>query len=288
MNRKAFLRLSIAGTGALLGSTRLNLAAGAVSEPTSQADAGVNATIAASDLVSRMTSRPSRSRRAQIEKLINTLMSCGVWYQLDCLYIFAAHHVQAARLNWVRNSQDLTSVNAPLFRIDRGFAGDGASSFLDLNIGAISLERFLANDATMGVYALRGAAASTQIDIGFTGSYLNFAADDGRPRIRANSTDVDPTTIPEGSDSVGLLAWSRRDSHLRVYRNGSLVLSKPVSTGRVADRPVTILKVDSNYSARQVSAAFLGGGLTDRQHAQLNIALTEYLKSVMTSARGPT
>ena len=46
------------------------------------------------------------------------------------LKVQAAHSSQAALLNWVSTSYPSSTVNSPTFTTDRGYAGDGVSSYV--------------------------------------------------------------------------------------------------------------------------------------------------------------
>lgn len=84
----------------------------------------------ANALFARMTVPPSTARKALINTLIGSMINAGAWAEMDCLYVMAAHDAQAARLNWIADQDNLVPVNSPVFTVDRGYAGDGATSYL--------------------------------------------------------------------------------------------------------------------------------------------------------------
>lgn len=105
------------GFGLYLGAANLNTGGGYLPE--------------ASALFARMTTPPSTARKALINTLIGSLIDAGVWSESDCIYVMAAHDAQAARLNWIADQYNLTPVNSPTFTTDRGYAGDGSTSYLN-------------------------------------------------------------------------------------------------------------------------------------------------------------
>jgi hypothetical protein len=82
-------------------------------------------------LLAAMSSQPDATRTTAINTLIAALKTAGIWAKLDVLYILAAHDAQAARLNWkTPASFTATAVNTPTFTTDRGYNGNGSTSYL--------------------------------------------------------------------------------------------------------------------------------------------------------------
>lgn len=244
-------------------------------------DAASQAERVASELCARMTVRPTRARRALIESLIASMMTSGVWAKLDGLYLFAAHDVQAAKLNWVGCAQDITAVNAPTFQIDRGFTGDGVASYLDTNTPANTLEKYAANDATLGTYARASFSGTNQVDVSAgTTAYLN-PHQSGNVIIRGNVSGGSAISISNGGSGAGLTAWSRDASNLTAYRAGSSLGSSAIASGSLAAINVRFLVLaTANFSTRQLQMGFVGQGLSATEHANLNTALVTYLTAI--------
>lgn len=240
------------------------------------------AAAATGELCARMTVRPTIARRTLIENLISSLITAGIWNKLDGFYVLAAHDTQAAKLNWIGGMQDITAVNSPTFQIDRGYTGDGSSSYLDTNTSAAVLEKFTANDASLGVYTRSDIASGSMIDIGKTGggTYLAVSNASNGTFARLNYNSSSAVTISNAGSRTGLFAWTRDASNAYVYRAGSSLGSASIPTGSLSGGNMTILKVDSSYSTRQISAAFISSGLSNTEHAALNTALTTYLTAI--------
>lgn len=238
--------------------------------------------LAAATLVAKMTVAPSALRRALIEELIYDLMIAGIWDKLDGLYVLAAHTEQAAKLNWLGTGmQDLTPVNAPVFEIDRGFTGDGATNYLDTNTPANTLTKYASNDAMMGVYVRTMVTATNRVDISAgTSAYLN-SSQAGSVAARANSSSGSAVLVPHGGTGSGTVAWTRDASNVHIYRGGSLIGSGAVGAGSLASANVRLLVLSTlNYSTRQLQAGFIGKGLSAAEHAALNTALVAYLTAI--------
>lgn len=82
-------------------------------------------------LVARMDVPPDAARVAAIDQVIATLGNAGIWGKLDLLLVLAAHHPQAALLNWKGASYSATTMGAPVFVADRGFFTDGSDDAID-------------------------------------------------------------------------------------------------------------------------------------------------------------
>jgi hypothetical protein len=82
-------------------------------------------------LLSRMTTLPTITRQRQIDTLIGSLKTAGVWAKLDALYVLAAHESATMVLNWVSANYNLTGGTPPTFVADRYIQGNGTTQFYD-------------------------------------------------------------------------------------------------------------------------------------------------------------
>jgi hypothetical protein len=236
----------------------------------------------ASELCARMTVRPTRARRTLVRNLYQSLQATGILSKLDAFYVFAAHHVQAAQLNWIGCAQDAIAVNAPTFQVDRGFTGNGTSAYLDTSTPANTLELFAANAATMGVYVRQVLSGSIHIDLSAGGaSYINPNST-GNVVLRANTSSGSAVSVSNGGNATGLFAWTRDATTAYVYRAGSQLGTGGVATGALASTNVMFFRDASgaSYSGRQLAAGFIGGSLSPADHANLNTALLSYLTAI--------
>jgi hypothetical protein len=240
-------------------------------------------------LLDRMDVRAPDSRRVLIEGLMRDLMQAGVWDKLDALYVFAAHHPQAGRLNWKsRVVGDAVGVNSPVFEVDRGFTGDSTTAYLDTGTFPASFVRYKASDASVGVY-VRSSATVNVTDVWATpnaGIVPSLSNSTVIARVNA-STFVKPEPN-NGGDRTGLFAISRLPSDNAtgfVYKDGALLGSGPQTAGALPTLPFEFCRGpgptgSAAYSPRQLSAGFVGAGLTAQEHADLHTALTIYMTAI--------
>jgi len=240
----------------------------------------VNAEAAA--LVARFTTTPTNARKALIDNLIGSLKTGGVWSKSDCFYVEAAHSSQAARQNWIADQYNLTAVSSPTFVVDRGYTGDGSSSYLDTGFNP---------STAVGNYALDSAAFGywSRLNIQ-TGSASGFS--DGTNAVLMNPRNGSDLTVarinsatnltPANTDARGFFAINRSASNVtNTFKNGvpgtpgsALSTSKPNGTIRFGALTA------ASFNAQQFAAGFIGASLSDAEHLALYNALLTYMQAV--------
>lgn len=236
----------------------------------------------AAAVVAAMTTEPDNVRKAVIDTLVGALKTAGVWTKTELLYVLGAHDSQAARLNWKSpGSNTLTAVNSPTFTTDRGYTGDGASSYLNSGINASALTVFLQDDAHAGVW-FRTAGSTGAYGLGTdSGSILRISgnlATNPERLVRINSS-TNLTT--DDNVTTGHVVGVRRDSANQYsYRNGGgESTGAQVSQARTA-APVTILRALTTYSDQQILFGHLGGQLSSGEITAYYNALNAYKTAI--------
>lgn len=245
-------------------------------------------------LVERMTVQPDTERRTIIEGLVSDLVDFGLWDKLDALYVFAAHHIQAATLNWKSSVvADITVVNSPPFAVDRGFTGTGTGGsathttmgYLQTTTLPSAYVNFKAQDATIGVYARTYLSQNYAVDASIIGGTLLNPSASGitssNTTLRLNSNLGSILAADTSSDRTGLFAGTRIGDTGYIYRDGVLLGSGTLGTAALPTTSANFLRGDlESLSARQLAAGFWGAALTETEHADLNIALSIYLSAI--------
>ena len=76
-----------------------------------------------------------------VDTLIVGLKADGIWGKLDRLWLFAAENIKSALID-IRAADTATAANSPTFTPDRGFTGNGSSTYiissLNLNSGGLN------------------------------------------------------------------------------------------------------------------------------------------------------
>jgi hypothetical protein len=231
------------------------------------------------------TTPPDDTRKGHINSLVAELKAASAWDDFVFLYVHAAADSQAAKINWKNpGSLTATEVNSPSFTTDRGFTGNGTSSYLSSGYNLSSGGGvYTQNSAHMGSYAITNVDG-TRVDISINGASPGawvVPRTSNNITIRAN----DATTTSRGgtvTTSVGHTMWSRTGASLvRVYRDGSQVgADVTVASTGIANDVVRVGAGASTFSNRQIAIAHIGAGLSDAKAAAIASAFATYLTAV--------
>lgn len=241
----------------------------------------------ANALIAAMAVPPDRTRRLLINTMMKALKSSGILDKLDALWVMAAHDRQAARLNWKNPSVlTLSEVNSPSWTADRGFAGDGSTSYLDtgVNLAAGGLQ-FQQNAAHMGVWCNVAQGSGAFTDIGTTNNFLRAYTGFATLNVRLNMASTQAIG-GLSSTELGHTVVSRTDGTTTIgYRNGAAgATNATASVGMSPDR--VFLCCGNNggspgtFTSRRYAVAHIGGALTATDQLNLYNALNGYLQAV--------
>lgn len=228
---------------------------------------------------SAMSVAPSAKRVALFDAFVRALKAGGLWTRFDVLYLLATHDEQAGRLNLLAPGLNTcTAVNSPSFVADRGFAGDGTTSYLSTGLNpSLGGTRFSLNDATLFVWSLTDLNASAaDIGSGTTTRLLARAAGNIGARANAGGTSSAAT-----ANSLGLTGWTRRSAAgPDLFRGGSVVASPTQASTAISNDAIRIGAAASVYSSRRLAIAGAGAGIDAGHVAVLAAACEDYLEAV--------
>lgn len=252
---------------------------------------GVGYTAEALALFARFTTPPTEARKGLINALIVALKAAGVWTKLDAFYMLAAADAQAAQRNWKADAYNLSPQSAPTFDADRGYTGNGTSSYLATSFNPFTAGgQFALNSAHIGVYS-RTSGTAQSLEIGArlsnvsqqTVLQLRNASDQFTARINQDVVSDVATGVTDGS---GHFVGSRTGASARsLYRNGSALTASVEASTAMPNFEIFILAGNTNgsaanFSARQLSVAHWGAALTAQNVTDLNAAIGAYLTTV--------
>ena len=236
-------------------------------------------------LVARMSLAPAASRVRMIDTLVRALLAAGIWAKLDALWMLAAHDEQAARLNWVSAAYTMTAVNSPTFTVDRGFNGNGTTSYMNTTFNPVTAvgPKFVRDSAFLGIWSLTDSAINSN-DIGaFNGSIgasiharLTSNVFNGFANGGALTADPSPT-------SRGFFAWSRPNSSTAdKYINDTRVRTQASASAAFNNLPFYVGGINQNGAlsgpnTRQYACVVIGGALGVEEAAVLYSAIRAYL-----------
>lgn len=227
----------------------------------------------------------SSGRRALVNNVFNSLDGYGLTALLNRLWFLAAENAGSAAVDLI-NRQSLTLVNSPTFTANQGYAGNGTSSYLNLNSSNTGTQ----NSACFGL-ATRTNQATADFNNGSTGggannSNLGLKWSDGKIYWAFNDNDTDPgRTAP--ANTVGVYVVNRTGSTGALcYKDAvSLGDNTRTSTGTPSDNffvgANTISGSATFFGTDQNSMAFLGAaGMTTTQITNFTNTVQTYLTAV--------
>lgn len=244
-------------------------------------------TAAASALFARMTTPPTAARKQIINNLIVSLTTAGVWAKLDALYVLAAADSQAAGLNWISTSFNISVVGTPTFTADRGYNSTdaGSANYLNTTYNPSTAGGLLTQNSAHFSLWSRTSAQNSYADGIFNGTNGDLIAPRGGANTSTWAINGPLETAPSNSDGSGLFTATRTASTTTaLYRNG--VSLQAGSTTSVALINLAIPLIAGNTSgvittsARQEAAATIGSGLTAQNALDLYNAMQTYMTAV--------
>lgn len=232
----------------------------------------------------------SNQRVLIVDKLVSTLKGTGVWSKLDRLWLFAAENSQSALRDIVAASQ-AAGVNAPTFTVDRGYAGNGTSSYVNsqfvpssaggkmtLNSSHISVRSRTSLAANASTTRLIGCAAGatprTLLRVRSIGDVIDAII---------NSTNAASTA--SNASTLGHFVGNRSDSsNHQYYKDGSSLGAGTTASSALADSAITFgadpLTGGAAFSTAELASGSCGSSLSSGDVAALVAAELTYMKTI--------
>jgi hypothetical protein len=238
--------------------------------------------------LSSLGTAPDATRETLYRNLFTALKNgptsgTNILLKMDAIYVLAAHSVTASRQNLVGNQYNLTAVGTGgTFTTDRGVVGSSGTNYLDTGISPLNTAgiKFTQGDSSFGVYTrtLGGvndgyAGQSSQVQVASGATTAATVAS------RLNSTAGLTTT---GSFLPGFVNLNRVGNS-STYTAGSGDARENQVRGSATPTANTLVigkGATVNSAGGQVSAAWMGGSLTQAEETDLRNALRTFLQGV--------
>lgn len=228
----------------------------------------------------------SGARKTLVDQLIVGLKADGVWAKLDRLWIFAAENSQSALVDLVALTQ-ATPVSSPTFTADRGYAGNGSSSYINSNFNAFtSGVNWTLNSAHMSGWSNTERANSPIV---LTGVYNGAVVSDLMPLYgggmvgRLNGGGLAGLN---NTTSVGFFVGQRNNSSTtECIRNGVSCGTTGDAASSIASLPFFICGRNdsggfSSAMADQLSMVSYGASFTATENTNYYNRLRTYMTAV--------
>lgn len=232
-------------------------------------------------LVARIAAPPTASRARLIDALISTLVAADVWDRLDSLVVLAAHHPQAALLNWRGVAfSPVIGGGSPVFAPDRGLYCDGLDDWIDTRLAPAAGDRFQQNDAMLGAWFRKGGRNANSPVGTTTASAVTL---NSRGASDSSASRLNGTTVVNGgavATGYGFTAVDRQGTALRQYAGGAALGSATGSSLPRSAATIGLGRANGLFADGQFCAFAAGGSLSAAQHQALHDALRAYLTAV--------
>lgn len=239
-------------------------------------------------LFARYTAPATVEQKALSNTAIVDLKAAGIWSKLDCLYFLNGWDEQSSTRNWKQDAYNLTKSGSPVFEAGVGVTG-GSPAYLNTGFNPVTAGgHFAQDDHSFGTWCVTDATSSSMVDMGSaTTGTTNLYTVPHRADATIDFYASDTTSRSAGAiaTAVGLTAVSRRSSTSKTcYKNGAVKSTNTATSAALPNRQIYILAANNGsavlHSTRQVSFSWLGGGLTDTQHADFYSIASSYLSGI--------
>ncbi len=243
----------------------------------------------ATQFFSRITD-PGTTRKNAYATLIDGLVADGVWSQLDALWILAADISGNAVVNLKSSSFTLAN-NGATFTADRGYAGNGSTTYLDTGFNPSTAGgSFIQDSAHFSIWNRTTPGATSVVDMGVNGPATLcelFMQVGGKMYGRINDNTGSPTAGVTVSDTPGHYLTERADAATtRQYQNGTLVQTDTTNASNTLPNFNFYICAGNDSgsiffpSTDQIAAASIGGVLGATKAAALSGRLQTYMTAV--------
>jgi hypothetical protein len=223
-----------------------------------------------SNLIAAMSVTPTALRQGYIAQMIQALYASGTWAKTDAMWVMAAHDEQASRLNWITpGSFTLTAVNSPTFTTDRGFAGNGSTSYLDTGWDrATNGVQITQNNAHASVYGLAGTGSNVGLfGTGASSFQVQVAANGGSGAsfVRLN-TGGSPVNVASGTKPHQIMGRRNNSTDIDVLRNGVTSTAASAQTSSaLSTTDLVFLRTGTQYNTQLCAGGAIGAYLDDTE-----------------------
>lgn len=229
---------------------------------------------------------PSVDQQIKQNFLIETLIYYKVWENIDVFYTMANNGgSNFALINWKSPSlYNLTLVSSPTFTSNRGFKGNGTSSYVNTNWNpATNAIKYKLDSASRGAWVitegtLGGGSGNRNIDGNVstaTNTLRNIST--VNHRINQGTANISATVSLAGT---GYMAINRSSStNIEIY-NGTLQTAVTATSTSITSDTQTLFNSNGVFSNVELSFYYCGGNIDKNGHYYINSAFSKYINSL--------
>ena len=240
--------------------------------PSGGAPSGPTYDPTAQALFSRFTIEPTTARKDLINDRIIAGKASTWWAKLDAIWVHAAHGPEAARLNWLGDFYNCIPVNNPEFTVDRGYLGNGSSSYLDTQFNPASAvgAKFALASGSLGIRSNTNNTSNGSLAGFWSGSFgVTINPRDNSNNFGGRLNNGSGVNQPNASSSaVGMFVVNRQSAAaMSLHHHGVNVKTQNAGVAAsVANGTFRLGSIsNSSFRACEFSMGFIGGGMTDQE-----------------------
>lgn len=231
----------------------------------------------------------SDARKVLLTAYIQTLQIEGCWQLLDDIWLLCAEDTAGA-LTSLKQLRLATAVAAPTFTVDRGYAFNGTTQYINTNfVASTHCRAATLTNARVAVYERTDVSASTYAVGGQSSSSRSLAI---RPRVASDAfggaQSQQGTWTLGAADSRGYISVSRASSTMAMYKNGVALtntVSPTLSTGSLPGNALYIGALNNGGTLTSPRAATegaveVGAAFTASQELAAYTALQTYMTAI--------
>ncbi|KQT54644.1 hypothetical protein ASG43_03390 [Aureimonas sp. Leaf454] len=225
----------------------------------------------ATALFARFATQPDATRKQLISDRFVAGKAKSFWSKLDALWVHAAHAPEAGRLNWLGDIYNCIPVNNPAFTTDRGYMGDGSTSYLNTGFNPFveTAAKYSRLSGTLGVRSNTNNSSGGSLagfHDGGKGTTINPRDAGNSVTFRVNQASASFTA--GNGTSVGMFCASRNGATDAVVARDGVVIQRTAIAAEAAVANGTFrLGAITNASMRacQFAMGWIGAGFTDQE-----------------------
>ncbi|MDP3740357.1 MAG: hypothetical protein Q8R02_23425 [Hyphomonadaceae bacterium] len=230
----------------------------------------------------------SSSRLSLVSQTVRRLKQGGVWANLDRLWLFAAENSTQALID-LKARAVATAVNSPTFTASRGFAGDGATAYIDTGFNpATAGGNYVRDDACEGAWVetAQTASASAHHYMSYDEAIYTYIRQTNTTAYSFGVNNAAGDTSYTFVTQTGAWHAQRTASNAyALYQNGVSVQTGALTSAAVSSRNFFVLAGNNGGAPYlptdgRLSGAWLGKSLTVGQLAAFYAAMRAYMTAV--------
>jgi hypothetical protein len=229
---------------------------------------------------------PSAGVQVKQNNLLKELIAAGIWDKLDVFYLFAQDgQAEFGTLNWKAPLlYQSTLVNSPTFTSNKGFAGNGSSSYINTNFNpSTGGVNYVRNNASVVLYMDTINDSGLKFFCGaINGPLTSQLAEDNTPNNMRPDINGDNSGVGNVAKIGAKWFGMNRDNstEVKLFQNTTLSTNADPSNGVPNANMTLLVRSDLfGYSNRRISFFSMGSNLVT-ENTNYNTAFLNYFNSL--------